>query len=71
MTVAFVGTDIEVGTRRWHFRVTFDDGTSEPLHLKDGEGAGWDQAEATAKAEEQAAELAADRPALALVGQEV
>lgn len=65
------GTSVECGKQFWHFRVTYDDGCSEPLHLKDGEGAGWDQAEATALAEAMATELAADRELLALVGQEV
>jgi len=69
--VTYVGTDIETGTRRWHFGVTYDDGASEPLHLKDGEDEGWDQATATALAEAMAAELAADRALLGLVGQEV
>jgi len=71
MTVTFVGSDIEVGTRIWHFRVAHDDGISEPLHLKDAEHAGWDQAEATTLAEAMAAELAADRELLGLVGVEM
>ncbi|HPB12034.1 MAG TPA: hypothetical protein PLT74_12290 [Kiritimatiellia bacterium] len=70
-TVTFVGTNTETGATHWHFRVTYNDGYSEPLHLQDGEGEGWDQAAATARAEDQAAELEADRALRALEGLEV
>ncbi len=71
MKATLTGTSVECGKQFWHFCVAYDDGTSEPLHLKDGENAGWDEAEATALAESMAAELAADRELLALLGQEV